>query len=264
MWKLPRLILCLLETPNLSPSSEMGRNANPGHFAKTSWNRVQRAAGANSAESETALVWLCERYWYPLYAYSRRSGLPPHDAEDATQAFFAHLLEGGILAKADPQRGRFRSFLLTAFVNHQRQRREHDAAWKRGGRHEHLSLDSLTAEDRYRHEPTDHRDPARLYESAWAETVIQRGIERLRAEYCRLGKADLFEALVPRLSGESASQSENADRLGMSSGAARVALHRMRVRFSHLLREEVADTLDGRLEVEDELLHINRTLATRQ
>lgn len=230
------------------------------NFTKTPWTLVLRAGNAASGEAAEALEWLSGRYWYPLYAFARRSGLSPHDAEDATQGFFTHLLGSEALAKAAPERGRFRSFLLSAFINHMGQQREQQKTWKRGGRHAHVSLDSLTTEERYQHEPVDNRDPARIYESAWASATIRAGLETLRSEYARLGKAKLFEALLPHLTGEPADYTELGAKLGLAPGAARVAMHRMRHRFSQVLRAEVAATVDGEAEVEDELRHLKKAL----
>lgn len=219
-----------------------------------------RAADPGSGEAAEALDWLSRRYWYPLYAFARRSGLSPHDAEDATQGFFAHLLKSAALAKADPARGRFRSFLLSAFTNHMGQHREQQNAWKRGGRHGHLSLDNLTAEERYQLEPVDDQDPARIYEAAWASTTIQAGLETLRSEYARLGKTGLFDALLPHMTGEPGSYQDLGAKLGLTPGAARVAMHRMRSRFSEVIRAEVAATVDGEKEADDELRHLKRAL----
>jgi DNA-directed RNA polymerase specialized sigma24 family protein len=247
------------------PANESERTPTPRrneeHFTETPWTLVLRAGwGSASKEGAAALEWLCERYWYPLYAFARRSGLGPHDAEDATQGFFAYLLESSALAKANPGRGRFRNFLLTAFNNFRGQQREQLKAWKRGGRHSHVSLDSLTAEERYLHEPVDGQDPSRLFEAAWATTTIQAGLERLRLEYSRLGKSGLFEALLPHLTGDPGSYAELGLRIGQSPGAARVTVHRIRARFSAAVRAEVAATVDGESEANDELRHLKSVL----
>lgn len=231
------------------------------HFTKTPWTVVLCAAGAvDSAEGAAALEWLCGRYWYPLYAFARRSGLAPHDAEDATQGFFCHLLESATLARADPARGRFRNFLLTAFKHHMGQGREQLMAWKRGGRHAHVSLDGLEAEERYQHEPVDSEDPARLFEAAWAGATIQAALGQLREEYARLGKSQNFEALQPFLTGDSDGYVAVCERIGLTPGAARIAVHRMRARFSELVRSEVAATVGEDDDVEEELRHLKSVL----
>jgi RNA polymerase sigma-70 factor (ECF subfamily) len=247
--------------PTSEPERILIQKRNGDHFTKTPWTLVLRAGwGSASAEGVAALEWLSERYWYPLYAFARRSGLAPHDAEDATQGFFAHLFESSVLAKADPGRGRFRNFLLTAFNNFMGQQREQLEAWKRGGRHSHVSLDSMTAEERYLHEPVDGQDPSRLYDAAWATTTIRAGLERLRLEYSRLGKSELFDALQPHLTGDPGSYAELGARIGRSPGAARVAVHRIRARFAETLQAEVAATVDGHSEVNAELRHLRSIL----
>jgi DNA-directed RNA polymerase specialized sigma24 family protein len=248
--------------PTDEPERILIQKPHGDHFTKTPWTLVLRAGwGSSSAEGAAALEWLSGRYWYPLYAFARRSGLTSHDAEDATQGFFAHLFESSALAKANPDRGRFRNFLLTAFNNYMGQQREQMKAWKRGGRHSHVSLDGMTAEERYLHEPMDGQDPSRLYEAAWATATIGAGLESLRLEYARLGKSELFDALLPHLTGDPGSYADLGARIGQSPGAARVAVHRIRTRFAETLRAEVATTVDGDSEVQDELRHLRNVLA---
>jgi RNA polymerase sigma-70 factor (ECF subfamily) len=203
-------------------------------------------------------------YWYPLYAFARRAGLAPPDAQDATQGFFERLLEKSILAKAAPQSGRFRSFLLTSFRNHIGQERLKAAARKRGGGAQVVSLDETVAEERYRREPADLLDPDRLFERRWVVTLIETVLQRLETDYATAGRLAQFAAMKPHLTGDPGPTiyAELAAQLGSSEGAARVAVHRLRQRYAELFRTEVAQTVASPAELEEELRHICRVLAS--
>jgi RNA polymerase sigma-70 factor (ECF subfamily) len=216
-----------------------------------------------SAESEQALADLCRRYWYPIYAYVRRRVANVEEARDLTQEFFARLLEKNLIGAAQPERGRFRSFLLTACQNFLANEWDRARALKRGGGHTPLSLDFAQADSRYHREPADQRTPERLYEQQWTLTLLDRVLDRLRAEHIEAGKRSNFELLKPFLAGTppGTSQEKAAGSVGMTEGAFKVALHRLRGRYRDLLREEVAQTLDAAENVDDEIRALLRSLA---
>jgi len=225
---------------------------------------VVLAAGgrAPSAESARALAALCTEYWYPLYAYVRRQGHEPEDAQDLTQAFFARLLEKKSLAAADPLRGRFRTFLLASLKNFLASEWRRSSAAKRGGGLQILRMDFLSAEERYRVDASRELSPEAAYERRWALGVLDTVLAAVRTEHERAGKLELFEALKDRLagSGEAASYAELSERLGQSEPALRQAASRMRRRFRERLRAEIAETVDGERDVDDELRHLRAVL----
>jgi len=224
-------------------------------FATTRWSIVLSAGQRASAESDDALAELCGRYWYPLYAYVRRHVANAEEARDLTQEFFARLLEKNLLAYADPARGRFRSFLLTASRNFLVNEWQRGRAQKRGGGKPTLSLDYAGAESRYQREPGDPWTAERLYDRQWALTLLERVLENLRAEHVAAGKGERFEHLKPFLAGmpPHVLQADAARSAGLSEGAFKVALCRLRDRYRELLREEVAQTLDEGADVGDEI-----------
>jgi RNA polymerase sigma-70 factor (ECF subfamily) len=227
-------------------------------FATTRWTLVLRAGDSESPQHAEALNQLCGMYWYPLYAFARRQGASPPDAQDLTQGFFATLLERNYLDQADPRRGRFRSFLLGAFKHFLSHRRDYERAAKRGGGRVHVSLDEAAAEGRYSLEPRTDLSPDKLYERAWAKTVLSRVKDGLRARFERAGKRDRFEELQSCLPGdyEQRPYSEIAARLGISEGALRVELHRLRAAYRALLRSEIAQTVTTVAEIDEELRHL--------
>lgn len=239
----------------------------PGNrFATTMWSRVLAAASANDPAARPALADLCRAYWYPLYGYLRRQGLPHAEAEDTVQAFFARLLEGNVLRHADPARGRFRGFLLTALRQFRAGRHAYESAAKRRPPDPVVSIETEDGEARYARELTDHATPDRFYDYAWAMSVLNRSMERLRDEYRTHGAAERFEAFHGVLTGQTTREArELAKELGMTEGSVRVAVHRLKKRYGELLRSEVASTLDGESEVEEELrdllgaLQVDRT-----
>jgi RNA polymerase sigma-70 factor (ECF subfamily) len=223
-------------------------------FDSTRWSIVLAAARDPSERARAALSDLCETYWYPVYAYVRRRGHAPDEAEDLTQAFFAKLLEKRYVRDADPERGRFRSFLLAAVKHFLSNERDRVEALKRGGGRPLVSLDLETAEGRYRVEPSHDVTPERVYERRWALTLLDRTLARLRAEYERAGQAPRFERLKGYLTGEaSGGYAEAMAALGLSEGAVKVAVHRLRRRYRELLRAEIAETVEDASAVEGEL-----------
>src|SRR5439155_21379072 len=171
-------------------------------FQNTLWSRVFAAGKFDSPQSRQALEELCRLYWYPIYAYVRRWGHDRQDARDLTQGFFAYLLEGNLFGKADPGRGRFRSFLLGTLQNFVRRQKVKELALKRGGGAELLSIDEETAEGRYAHEPSTKVTPETLFDRRWALTVLEQAMQRLEAEYSRANMKELFAALQPYLTGD--------------------------------------------------------------
>ena len=238
--------------------------AGGGEFCTTHWSVVLQAGQDDSTQSARALEQLCQTYWLPLYAFARRSGLPEADAKDATQDFFAHLLAKALFAQADPDRGRFRSFLITSFKNHIGQQRVRANAQKRGGGIPLISLDETVAEDRYQHEPADHRSPDRLFDQRWAITVVETVFARLKAEWDRAGKNSQFAAMKPWLTGDASGSSfaQLGAQLGVSAGAARTAVHRLRQRYHELFQAEVLQTVTSKAELQEELRHILAALAS--
>jgi RNA polymerase sigma factor (sigma-70 family) len=231
-------------------------------FETTRWSLVLTAGGDASA-AQVALATLCETYWYPLYAYARRQGCNPEDAQDLTQAFFARLLEKQVVHGARRERGRFRSFLLAAMKHFLLNEAQHRRALKRGGGHVLQSLDVEIGETRYRRELTDACTPEVLFDRSWACTVLDRVLVRLRGEWTNSGKAAEFDRLKACLTGESreGGYRELSRELGLSDGAVKVKVHRLRRRYRDLLREEIAETVLTEQAVQEEIQHLFRALS---
>ena len=203
---------------------------------------------------------MCETYWYPLYAFVRRRGNSATDAKDLTQGFFAHLLEKGSLEAADPDRGRFRSFLLTVFKHFLANEHARQQTQKRGGDLRLLSIDFDSGEQRYQFEPVDNWTPEKIYQRRWALTLLDQVMALLKQEYEDGGKGQLFDHGKGYLTGTGPSYEEAAAALEMTAGALRVAVHRMRNRYRELLKVEVAATLGDPQIVEDELEYLRRAI----
>ena len=235
-----------------------------GRFATTRWTTVNAVRQTSPSQAATALGELCEAYWPPLYGFLRKRGYPPEEAQDLTQGFFARLLESDTIQTADPSRGRFRSFLLTALKRYVINEHERVAALRRGGTYTHLSLDFDEAERAHGLEPSTDETPDRLFNRRWAAIALERALQRLRAEYIELGRATLADVLLPYLTdtGELPSYREAAERLDMSEGAIKVAVHRMRQRYGGILRAEIAETVLEEEEVEAELRELLRAVST--
>jgi RNA polymerase sigma factor (sigma-70 family) len=229
-------------------------------FPTTLWTVVLHAGGDDAAQVRTALAHLCHAYWYPLYAFVRRRGYSPHDAEDLTQAFFTQLLEKHGLERVDPEQGRFRTFLLAALKNFLANEWDKAQTRKRGGGQKFVPLEQESAESRYQLEPSHDMTPERHFERQWALTLLDQVLATLRAEYLADGKADLFEELKTVLGGPIGTYAEMAARLGRTEGAIKVAVHRMRQRYRELMRAQIAQTVnDG--EVDDELRQLLAALS---
>lgn len=220
------------------------------------------AAHDSRPDAQAALATLCETYWYPLYAYVRRLGYKAEDAQDLTQGFFAALLEKRYVKAADRERGRFRSFLLTALKRFLLKERDRAHAQKRGGAAGPISLDLESGESRYSLEPSHDVTPEAIYQRRWALTVLDRVIVRLRQTCVDAGKAAFFESLKAFLTGEAGAPpyAQVARDLGLSQGAVKVAVHRLRRRYRDLLRAEIAQTVADPEAVEDELKYLMAVL----
>ena len=227
-------------------------------FETTRWTLVLPAAGSYDPVSREALSGLCESYWYPLYAYVRRRGYDRSTAQDLTQGFFAQLLEKKCLKEADPERGRFRAFLITSLKHYVANEWDKERAQKRGGGQTLLSLDFDNAEGLYQLEPADEITPEEIYNRRWALTQVERAINELREEMIKMGHPERFEALKGFLTGESEETpyAQVAESLGLNEGAVRTAVHRMRRRFGALLREQVAQTLADEQDVDGEIRYL--------
>jgi RNA polymerase sigma factor (sigma-70 family) len=227
-------------------------------FATTHWTVVLAAGGGSGAAAGEALAKLCATYWYPLYAFIRRSGFGRHDAEDLTQGFFYSFLRRDSLNEVSPSAGKFRSYLLACLKHFLANERRRERAQRRGAGVEEIPLDTGAAETRYLAEPADTLTPEVLYERRWAFTVLDRALEELRQEYVQRDKGALFDDLRVLLPGDAASVSraDLAARHGMSVGAVDVALHRLRQRLGALLREQVVRTVSSPEEVEEELRYL--------
>jgi RNA polymerase sigma-70 factor (ECF subfamily) len=227
--------------------------AGPSRFPTTRWTLVVAAGDPDRKEARSALVSLCENYWYPLYAYMRRRGYPADQAQDLTQEFFIRVLEGRYLDRADPEKGRFRSFILTSlkfFVADEEDRRR---AHKRGGGVV-VSVEFSSGEEHYQREPAHDETPERIFERRWALTVLDRVVEKLRGEFVHHGRPEHFERLKVFLLGQSEfPYATLAREMNTSEGALKVAIHRLRKRYRELFRQEIADTVANPAEVESEL-----------
>jgi DNA-directed RNA polymerase specialized sigma24 family protein len=232
-------------------------------FQTTHWSEVFAARAPEEARSREALARLCATYWPPLYAFIRRQGASPQDAEDLTQEFFRRFLDRRPLANVHPGGGKFRSFLLVCLKNFLANERERAQALRRGGGCRIIPLDADEAETRYALGAVDDLSPEALYDKRWAFATLDRVLTELQQEYAAQGKRGQFEELQGFLPGGdgSLSRGDLAARRGVSVGAIDVAVHRLRQRFGQLLREQIAQTVGSEEEVGDELRHLISVLS---
>src|SRR6266545_6648204 len=235
----------------------------PSLFPHTRWSVVLAARDDKNDGSAQALETLCQSYWYPLYAFVRRQGRSPHDAQDLTQGFFARLLEKNYLDDVRRERGKFRSFLLASMKHFLANEWDRARAQKRGGAHPHVPIDTQSAETRYGLEPAHDQTPEKLFERRWALTLLDNVLTRLREEFVASGKAEQFDQLKVALTADKRAvpYAELGARLGMSQGAVKVAVHRLRAHYRQVLRAEIANTVSSPADVEEEIRHLFAALA---
>jgi RNA polymerase sigma factor (sigma-70 family) len=226
-------------------------------FRTTQWTMIMLAAKNKTQAGQAALAELYEIYWFPLYAFARRRGHSPHDAQDLTQGFFMNLMEREALSQVDQLKGKFRSFLLASFQNYLSVEAQRARCLKRGGAGEFISLDMKDAENRYITEPAEYLTPEKRFDAQWAMTLLRQAMTRLHEEYSKRGKASAFDALKPFVnedeSKDSVSYEEVAKLLGVRVGSAKTLVHRFRKRYSAFVRQEIARTVSHPAEVDEEI-----------
>lgn len=238
-------------------------NSRPVDFATTRWTVVLAAGDGPTPEAAAALSTLCESYWYPLYAYARRRGQDAATSEDLVQSFFTRILEANYLDRADPARGRFRTFLLTAFQRFLINDYRKSTTERNGGGQFILSLNVGEAEVRLAREPIDRWTPEKAYAREWALSLLDRVLLALQNEYVERDKGALFALLQPFLSGqEPADYQQLSQESSLTTGALRVTIHRMRQRYGELLRAEIRNTVDGEHDLDGEMRALWEALAS--
>ena len=243
----------------MAASESIGDSGMPRgpEFPSTHWSVVLAAGGPHSAMARASLEKLCRVYWYPLYGFVRRQGHGPEDAQDLTQEFFSRFLERESFRHADQERGRFRTFLLACLKHFLfSEWRKGQAAKRSNG--PVFSLDQNEAEERFQAEPGDLLTPDKIFEKRWATALLDHVLHQLGEEYAEQGKRQLFDHLKLTIWGnkEVGPYAELAPQFGLSEGALKVAVHRLRQRYLQILRAEVADTLADPAAVDDELRHL--------
>jgi DNA-directed RNA polymerase specialized sigma24 family protein len=234
-------------------------------FHTTSWTLVRAAAADSAADSREALATLCQKYWQPVYAFIRRRGYDREQGQDLTQGFFALLIEKNYLLDSDQDRGLFRAFLLTAVKHFLANEWDRTHALKRGGAQVLISIDLVGAEKWHASAPMEHETPESLFERRWALSVLESVVAKLRAEFASAGKTAEFEKLSVFLNKDSDSGRYEtlAQEMGVSSGALRMSVHRIRRKYRRLLREEIAETVSRPEEVDAELRFLLSALSAR-
>jgi RNA polymerase sigma factor (sigma-70 family) len=250
------------------PGNTAGRRtthtpAGPSDFPTTRWTLVTAAADPQRKEARSALVSLCESYWYPLYAYIRRRGYPTDQAQDLTQEFFVRVLDGRYLDRADAERGRFRAFILTSLKFFLADEGDRHRAQKRGGGNV-LSLEISSGEERYQRDPAHDETPERIFERRWALSMLDKVVDRLQAEFVQHGRVDHFNRLkIFLLDQAETPYAALAGEMGTSEGALKVAIHRLRKRYRDLFRQEIAETVADPVDVESELRFLAAALTRK-
>jgi RNA polymerase sigma factor (sigma-70 family) len=242
----------------MSETSQQAGSGGAGQFVTTHWSAVIRAGNAESSRAQTDLAELCQAYWYPLYAFVRSRGHSPHDAEDLTQEFFSRFLAKNYIADAKQEKGKFRTFLLVALKAFLANEWDRQHAQKRGGFQNLVSIDQDLAESRFSSEPAHKLQPDVLFERQWALTLLQHVMDRLQKEFAETGRAELFGQLRPCLTKDQSAlpYAEIGARLGQTEPGVRAAVHRLRVRYRELLREEIGKTVATPEELEQEIRYL--------
>jgi RNA polymerase sigma factor (sigma-70 family) len=239
-------------------------SSGPAEFPTTRWTLVAAAGNRDRPDSRSALESLCEAYWYPLYVYARRRGDSPEQAQDHTQDFFVRFLERAYFDRADPERGRFRSFLLSSFKFYLCDEVGRSRAQRRGGGVTPLPFELSDGEELYAREPVHDETPERIYERRWARTLLERAISRLREEFVRHGRLEHFNKLKPCLQGESdVPYADLAIQLETTEAALKVGIHRLRKRYRNMLRAEIRDIVADPADIDTELRHLIGALSER-
>lgn len=231
-------------------------------FATTRWDIVLASAQTQVPGADAALSDLCRIYWKPLYAFVRRRGCSPADAEDLVQGFFARFLNDRAVKKADPERGRFRTFLLSSLENFMANEWDRATAAKRGGKFRFVSFDELAVEERHAAGMAEAESPHEVFDRRWAQAIVDTALLHLREEAAAHGKASLFDELKTFLIGDAASYETVAQRLNIPLAALKTAVHRLRANFRAIVRREVARTVSSPSEIEDELRYLSSMLAS--
>jgi RNA polymerase sigma factor (sigma-70 family) len=247
----------------MTDGQTMYTKAGASQFPTTRWTLVVAAGDPRRKEARSALVDLCENYWYPLYAYLRRRRYRPDQAQDLTQEFFMRVIEGRYLDRADPEKGRFRSFLMSSLKFFVADEEDRNRAAKRGAGAV-VPLEFSSGEERYQREPAHDETPERIFERRWALSMLDRVVERLRNEFVQHGRPEHFDRLKGFLLGQSdAPYAALAREMHTSDGALKVAIHRLRKRYRELFRQEIADTVVDPAEVESEIRYLAAVLTRK-
>lgn len=240
----------------------LGRPVDRPQFDTTHWSLVLAAQEENSTAARIALTKLCEKYWYPLYAFVRQTEADANQACDIIQGFFEKVIEKDYIGDADPTRGKFRTFLLTSLTHFMANQRDKAKALKRGGGVPHFSFEFHKGEQRFLQEPADPLTPEKHYQRRWAVTLLNQVLEGIRADFVADGKGPWFERLAQFLTpGDTESYHQVAARLEMTEGAAKVAVHRLRARYRERLRAEIAQTVADPGEVDGEIRMLFQTFS---
>ena len=247
----------------MATSGQQSRDTGVRIFATTRWSVVLAAGDGESEPAGCAIEVLCASYWYPIYAYVRRKGHPPDDAQDLTQDFFARLIARKDFRLADRMKGKFRGFLLSRLDYFLAREWRRARRQKRGGQFVFISMDEYSPEERYRLEPVDHDTPEKHFLREWAVTVLKQAMNALQTECEANGKTALFREAQILISGERHGDpyAEISRSLGRAAGAVRVAVHRLRQRYGELLRDEVAHTVSSEDEIDEELRYLFQILS---
>jgi len=234
-----------------------------GAFRTTHWSVVLTARNLDNASGEHAMATLCQEYWRPVYVFIRRKGNGPYEAQDLAQEFFHRLIAKELLQNVDREKGKFRTFLLTAVQRFLCNQWEYSQAQKRGGGTSTISWDHELAENLYLKEPADDWSPEKLFDRRWALTLLEGALKDLEAEYAEAGKADLFRALQPFIVGEAehGDYATAAASLELTDGNARQCVLRMRRRYGERLRERIRETVETEDAVEEELRSLSAALS---